>query len=208
MTDAATNLHPGLNLGPSHGEAHEEAEVVTFGFWVFLMSDLVTFGLFFATFATMWGSTAGGPGPEEIVNLGSIAAQTTLLLASTLTFGFASIAMKYHDAPGRIAMWLGVTALLGAGFVALEVKDFIHMAEIGAVPQRSGYLSAFWSLVGLHGLHVSMGIVFVGVMVLQIYLLGMTSRVKSRLLRLALYWHFLDIVWVGIMSGVFLAGAL
>ena len=210
MSEADTKLHPGLNLGPSHGEAHEEAEVVLFGFWVFLMSDLITFGLVFATFATMLSpmSIAGGPGPAEVIDLTSIAMQTTLLLLSTMTFGFASIAMKYEDGRGRIALWLAVTALLGAGFVALEVKDFIHMASIGAVPSRSGYLSALWSLVGLHGLHVTVGIVFVGVMIAQIFALGLTNQVKSRLLRLALYWHFLDIVWVGIMSGVFLAGAL
>ena len=208
MSAAPDKLHPGLNLGPRHGEAHEDAEVEVFGFWVFLMSDLVTFGLFFATFATMWGATAGGPGPRDVVDLLSISGQTALLLLSTLTFGLASLAMKYGDSHARILQWLGVTALLGAGFVALEVSDFMHMASIGAVPSRSGYLSAFWALVGLHGLHVSVGIVLVGVMMLQVRMLGLTGRVKSRMLRLALYWHFLDIVWVGIMSGVFLAGAL
>ncbi len=210
MSDADTKLHPGLNLGPTHGDAHEEAEVVVFGFWVFLMSDLITFGLFFATYATMLSpmSIAGGPGPKEVVDLLSIAGQTTLLLASTLTFGLATIAMKYDDGRGRIVFWMAVTALLGTGFVALEVSDFMHMASIGAVPQRSGFLSAMWALVGLHGLHVSVGIVFVGVMILQIAVIGLDARVKSRVLRLALYWHFLDIVWVAIMSGVFLAGAL
>ena len=201
-------LHPGLNLGHTHGEAHKATEVVAFGFWVFLMSDLITFGLFFATFGTMANGAAGGPVARDFVDLASIAGQTALLLTSTLTFGFASLALKYHASRRALLGWLGLTALLGAGFVALEVRDFIGMAAAGAVPQRSGYLSAFWSLVGLHGLHVSAGIIWIGVMAAQITTLGLTDVVKSRIVRLGLYWHFLDIVWVAIMSFVFLAGVV
>lgn len=201
-------LHPGLNLGPSHGEAHHEAEIAVFGFWVFLMSDLITFGLFFATFGVMREASAGGPVAADFVDLTSIALQTTLLLTSTLTFGLASLALKYRDGVGVVLRWLGVTALLGAGFVFLEVRDFIAMAEMGAVPQRSGYLSALWALVALHGLHVSVGILWIGLMAGQILSVGLTDEVKSRLIRLGLYWHFLDIIWVAIMSGVFLAGVV
>lgn len=206
MSETGRPLHPGLNLGPAHGEAHEDAEEIVFGFWVFLMTDLILFGLVFAVFGTMTGSTAGGPGPQDFVDLGSVAAQTALLLASSFTFGLAALSLKYGDGIGRILAWLGVTALLGAGFLALELRDFAHMAAMGAVPSRSGYLSAFWALVGLHGLHVFIGLLWIAVLALQLAVLGPTAKVKTRLVRLGLYWHFLDIVWIGIMSGVFLGG--
>jgi len=206
MNDVHRPLHPGLNLGPAHGEAHEDAEVIVFGFWVFLMTDLILFGLVFAIYGTMTGATAGGPGPQDFVDLNSVAAQTALLLASSFTFGLAALALKYGDGVRRILLWLGVTALLGAGFLALELRDFAHMAQMGAVPSRSGYLSAFYALVGLHGLHVSIGLVWIGVLALQLAVIGPTRKVKTRLVRLGLYWHFLDIIWIGIMSGVFLGG--
>ena len=199
-------LHPGINLGPAHGEAHNQAEIALFGFWVFVMSDLITFGIVFATYATMRHALAGGPGPRELVNLASVAAQTALLLTSSMTFGLASLAMKYRPGRSQLAAWLVITALLGLGFLGFELHDFAGMAAQGAIPQRSGWLSAFYSLVGLHGLHVTMGIVWIAVMLWQLHAFGLTNRVKTRLLRLGLYWHFLDIIWIGIFSIVFLGG--
>lgn len=199
-------LHPGLNLGSDHGEHHTQAETTLFGFWVFVMSDLITFGMVFATYATMRHAQAGGPGPAQLFDLTSVAIQTALLLTSSLTFGLASLALKHQAGRARISLWLAATALLGLGFIGFELHDFITMAAQGAVPQRSGWLSAFTALVGLHGAHVSVGILWIAVMLWQVHQLGLTGEVKSRLLRLGLYWHFLDIIWIGIFSFVFLGG--
>ncbi|SPJ26371.1 cytochrome c oxidase subunit 3 [Palleronia abyssalis] len=204
MSEQGTNPHPGMNLGYDGGE--KAAEVTIFGFWTFLMSDLVTFGLVFAVFGTMTGATAGGPGPEEVTDLRSIAIQTALLLGSSFAFSWASLSMKYHG--GRLHMlgFLALAATSALGFLIFELIDLLHLVEIGAVPQRSGYLSALWALVCLHGLHVAGGLLWMGGMTLQILLFGLTDQIKSRVTRMGLYWHFLDIVWVGIFSMVYLAG--
>ena len=199
-------VHPGLNLGPVHGAAHDQAEITVFGFWVFIMSDVITFGMVFATYATMRDAVAGGPGPADLFDLTSVALQTTLLLTSSLTFGFASLAMKHRPDHSRLVVWLILTALLGVGFLGLELHDFVDMAAQGATPQRSGWLSSFYALVGLHGLHVMAGLIWVAVMLWQLQAVGLTNAVKTRILRLGLYWHFLDIIWIGIFSTVFLGG--
>ncbi|TYC64059.1 cytochrome o ubiquinol oxidase subunit III [Stappia sp. BW2] len=210
MTTSNTNLrrHPGLNLGPSHGKAHEEAESVVFGFWVFLMSDLVTFAMFFAIYATSIQATAGGPGNADIVDVTSIALQTGSLLISSLLFGVATVAMKYHSSKRVVILWLLASLAFGLCFLGLEIRDFIDAAEKGAVPMRSSYLSSYWALVGLHGLHVSVGSLMILVVCVQIAFFGFASDVKTRVLRLGLYWHFLDIIWIGIFSVVFLPGLL
>lgn len=200
------NIHPGINLGAGHGEAHRGSESTVFGVWVFLMSDLVIFGLLFATFIIMQEARAGGPGPSELYDPRSIAMQTALLLASSVTYGLASLSMKHGSRAAAAALWLAVTAALGAGFLYLEVKDFIRMVGEGGLPQRSGYLSALWALVGLHGLHLAAGLLWISVMLALIAARGLSDRVKSRLLLLGLYWHFLDLVWIGIFSTVFLGG--
>jgi cytochrome o ubiquinol oxidase subunit 3 len=201
-------LHPGLNLGPAHGEHHAQAEITVFGFWVFLMSDLIIFGILFATYAASTGpvARAGGPGPADLFNLASVGGQTALLLASSFTCGMMSLALKYEEGRGRIAFWLGVTALLGAGFLGLELRDFANMASAGATPMRSAWLSAYFSLVGLHGLHITIGLFSILILVTLIAVRGLDGIVKTRLLVFALYWHFLDLVWIGIFSVVFLGG--
>ena len=202
------NLHPGLNLGESHGAAHPASENRVFGFWVFLMSDLITFGILFATYAASGTPTglAGGPGPAQLFDLTSVALQTAFLLASSLTCGMASLSMKAHAGAGRIALWLLVTALLGGGFLMLELSDFASMLAQGAGPARSGWLSSFFALVGLHGLHITAGLLWIGVLLGLLAVQGLSDRVKTRLLLFALYWHFLDLVWIGIFSIVFLRG--
>jgi len=207
MTDA-TFKYPGVNLGDAHGAAHEKAELVVFGFWVFLMSDLIFFGLMFAIYITMLSATAGGPGPKDLFDLGSLFAQTMILLTSSLTFGIASISMKYEAGRGRLMAWLGVTLLLGFCFLFLEIRDFAAMADKGGVPSRSGFLSAFFGLVPLHGLHVASGCLWLIVMLVQIQVFGMSEVVKTRLLRLALFWHFLDVIWIGIFTIVYFGGLL
>ncbi len=204
-------LHPGLNLGDEHGDDHLEAETSIFGFWVFVMSDLVTFGMFFAVFATSTNALAGGPGPKELFNLSSIAWQTAFLLFSSLTCGMAVLSLKLRHANTAasrkpLVFWLLLTCLLGSCFLYREIMDFIHMAEIGGGPTRSGYLSALWSLVGLHGLHVASGILWCLVIVVGVLYRGVDRRWKLTIMRWAIFWHFLDVIWIAIFTFVFLGG--
>ena len=198
--------HPGINLGAHHGHAHDKAETLVFGFWVFLMSDLIIFGLMFANYVTQLPGTAGGPGPKDLFSLGSAFMQTMILLASSVTFGMAALALKYEHGKSALLGWLAVTLVLGGVFLALELRDFSDMFDRGAIPSRSGFLSGFFGLVPLHGLHVASGILWGLVLMAQVVTLGLTTPVKTRLLRLGLFWHFLDIVWIGIFSIVYLGG--
>ncbi|WP_428393155.1 cytochrome (ubi)quinol oxidase subunit III [Lichenicoccus sp.] len=203
---ATERKHPGLNFGSLDRETHEEAEEVVFGFWVFLMSDLVLFSLLFATYATMLGHEAGGPGPAKLYDIHSAAIETGALLTSSFTFGMASLAMKYSHRLSVVLLWLGITLVLGLTFLGFEINDFITMIGKGGAPSRSGFVSAFFALVGTHGLHVTFGSIWIIVMMVQLVVFGRLGIVKTRLLRLALFWHFLDIVWVGIFSLVYLQG--
>ncbi len=206
MKRAPTHSYPGINLGERHASAHKASEVVTFGFWVFLMSDLVYFGLMFAIYITMIDAQAGGPGPHELFDLKSIFAQTMILLTSSLTVGLAMLALKYNLPRSKIILWFGVTLFLGLSFLALEIRDFMAMVEKGGIPQRSGFLSAFYGLVPLHGLHVVAGCVWLIVLGIQLRVMGMTDLVISRVVRLALFWHFLDLIWIGIITIVYFGG--
>jgi cytochrome o ubiquinol oxidase subunit III len=202
-------LHPGLNLCSADEYTHQEAEPIVFGFWLFLMADLVLFAVLFATYTSMsQQGLAGGPAPQDIFDLRSAFIETMLLLASSFTFGMASLTLKYHIDSPRLLFWLLLTFVLGAGFVGMELNDFSIMAAAGAVPQRSGFLSAFYLLVATHGLHVSAGLIWMLVLLLQLRVSGRSTAVKLRFMRLALFWHMLDIVWVCIFSFVFLFGVV
>lgn len=203
MSTADTNLHPGLNLPQHEDVANEKTGALIFGFWVFLMSDLVFFGLMFAIYITMIGATAGGPGPKELFDFTSLGLQTGALLLSSLTAGMASLALKYDQGRARLVGWLLVTLMLGLCFLTLEVRDFISMIEQGGAPTRSGYLSAFFGVVALHGLHVATGCLWLVVLLVQMSVFGMVTAVKTRLMRFALFWHFLDLIWVGIFTIVY-----
>ena len=203
MSPTDTNRYPGLNLTNHDDLATDRTGTVIFGFWVFLMSDLVFFGLMFAIYITMIGATAGGPGPKELFNFTSLGLQTGALLLSSLTAGMASLALKYEKGPARIVGWLLVTLILGLCFLTLEVRDFMSMIEQGGSPTRSGYLSAFFGIVPLHGVHVAMGCLWLVVLLIQMSTFGMITKVKTRLMRFALFWHFLDLIWVGIFSIVY-----
>ncbi|MBS9719677.1 cytochrome c oxidase subunit 3 [Tianweitania sp. BSSL-BM11] len=206
MSTAARNRHPGINLGNTDPHTHAQAEETLFGFWVFLMSDLVLFALLFATYASMIGATDGGPGPKDVFELSSAAIETGVLLLSSLTMGMASIAMKYKEHPTRLYGWLGVTLLLGLVFLGLEAHDFVKMASEGATPQRSGWLSSFYALVSTHGLHVLAGCIWLTISIIQLAVFGLRSEVKLRIMRLSLFWHLLDVVWIFIFSVVYLGG--
>ena len=198
--------HPGLNLGAAHGEADNAAETMMFGFWVFLMSDAILFGMVFATYITSVHATAGGPGPRDLYSIESTFVETLLLLASSFTFGMASLALKYNRGKARLIGWMAFTFALGVAFLGLELHDFGSMFAKGGGPSRSGFLSAFFDLVPLHGLHVIAGCLWLIALFGQIIYHGMDTKTKLGIMRLALFWHFLDIVWIAIFSVVYLGG--
>ena len=203
-TTASPMMADGVAQSDPDAEAFEERE---FGFWIYLMTDAIIFALLFATYVIMAGNTASGPAGKDLFDLGHVAGETFLLLCSSITFGFASLAALDRQT-GRLVLWLLVTVALGAGFVAMEITEFLGLIEMDAGPGRSGFLSAFFTLVGTHGLHVTAGMIGILVMIGQVLVKGLTGPVLSRLFRLGLFWHFLDIVWIGIFSVVYLPGVL
>ncbi|WP_298089205.1 cytochrome c oxidase subunit 3 [uncultured Sphingomonas sp.] len=202
----ARALYPGPDLTRHADMAEKDAEQGLFGFWLFLMSDAVIFALLFATYGVMLSGTAGGPTPRDVFELQPAFIETGLLLASSFTWGMASLALKYRDSRARLLAWMAVTLFLGLGFLAMELHDFATMFAKGAIPARSGFLSGFFALVPLHGLHVATGCLWIVVMAAQVMTIGVDARVKVNLLRLGLFWHFLDIIWIAIFSVVYLQG--
>ncbi len=198
--------HVGLNLSDDPGELHEVDSDV-FGFWIFLMSDAVLFALLFAIYGTMLAATAGAPGPAQEFKIGSAFVETLLLLTSSFTFGMASLALK-RAKRSALLLWLAGTLVLGLAFLGMEAHDFATMAADHATSDRSGYLSAFFMLVGMHGLHVTIGSVWMVVMLVQLAAFGRDRRVKVNLIRLSLFWHFLDVIWIAIFSIVYLQGLI
>jgi cytochrome o ubiquinol oxidase subunit 3 len=188
-------------------EAQAKYEQRAFGFWLYLMSDAIIFSLLFATYAVMVPNSAGGPTAKTLFSLTGSFAETLVLLVSSMTFAFASLAMESGDKI-KLLGWLSLTFVLGSAFVGMEIRDFSGMITTGAGPDRSGFLSAFFTLVGTHGLHVTFGLMWIQIMAAQVIVKGLDASVTSRLMRLGLFWHFLDIVWVGIFSVVYLPGIL
>ena len=198
--------HAGLNLKHADPLTHEMAGPAVFGFWVFLMSDAILFALLFATYGVMLNGTAGGPVPHEVYEIKSAFIETMILLASSFTFGMATLAMKYEHKQHQLQLWLAVTLLLGLAFIGFEIHDFMKMFAKGEVPSRSGYLSSFFALVPTHMLHVTAGCVWAVVLMAQIRKFGLDPLVKINVIRLSLFWHFLDIIWIAIFSVVYLQG--
>jgi cytochrome o ubiquinol oxidase subunit 3 len=192
---------------PSASEAGPAPKriVVTFGFWIFLLSDIVMFSALFASYAVLMHATAGGPTGAELFNQVSVAIETACLLASSYTCGLMSLAINSRRSLGT---YLGavITFVLGAAFLALEIREFAGMIANGATPQRSAFLSAFFTLVGSHGLHVTAGLSWLAVMMAQVAIKGFAVNVQRRLLCFALFWHALDIIWVGLFTVVYLMG--
>jgi cytochrome o ubiquinol oxidase subunit 3 len=187
--------------------ASDVYEQRAFGFWLYLMSDAIIFSLLFATYAVMISGTDGGPTGQTLFSLPRAFGATLLLLFSSIAFGFGALAAR-SDKSGEVLLWLLVTFVLGLAFVIMEISEFHGMVQDGAGPDRSGFLSAFFALVGTHGLHVATGLVWILIMASQVIIKGLTVPVTSRLFRLGLFWHFLDIVWIGIFSIVYLPGVL
>ncbi|MDO3621451.1 cytochrome o ubiquinol oxidase subunit III [Ralstonia pseudosolanacearum] len=182
---------------------HDTGFNTTLGFWLYLMSDCLIFAVLFATFGVLSGSTAGGPGGRQLFELPFVFAETMLLLVSSYTFGIALLKQDADAAP-RMVRWLGVTFLLGALFVGMELYEFSHLLHERAGPGVSAYLSAFFTLVGTHGLHVTAGLLWLAVMMHQVRHFGLDGVVRRRLACLSLFWHFLDLVWICVFTFVYL----
>ena len=191
----------GLSEGLSHGES--QRIVVGYGFWIFLISDIILFSAFFATYAVLTDSTAGGPTGRDLFDMSLVAVETACLLTSSLFCGIAGIGAQarnnrmFHGA-------MAVTFLLGAAFLAIELHEFADMIEKGAGPNRSAFLSAFFALIGCHGLHVFAGLLWLLTMMAQVVAKGYRDDIMRRILCFALFWHTLDIIWVGLFSLVYL----
>lgn len=207
MNIAVTMDHAPLDARPRASEADPEPKriVVGFGFWIFLLSDIVMFSAFFAAYAVLAHATAGGPTGAELFSQTTVAIETACLLASSYTCGLMSLAIASQRRAATY-LWAAVTFALGAVFLALEMHEFADMIARGASPQRSAFLSAFFTLVGCHGLHVAAGLIWLIVMMLQIATKGFRPTVERRLLCFTLFWHALDIIWVGLFTLVYLMG--
>jgi cytochrome o ubiquinol oxidase subunit III len=177
--------------------------VAGFGFWLFLLSDIVIFAALFAAYAVLSGATAGGPSGADLFDRKHVFIETLCLLASSVTCGFGTLAVQRAQALS-VYFWMALTFLLGAVFLSLEVEEFRGMLAQGVGPSHSAFLSAFYTLVGTHGLHVSIGLCWLVVMLLQVATLGFRPMVARRFFCFGLFWHALDIVWVGVFTIVYL----
>ena len=209
-----THIAPALQR-VGHAQAHADVTsthghpskriVVGYGFWIFLISDIIMFAAFFATYAVLTDSTAGGPSGKDLFEIGNVALETALLLTSSVTCGFAGIGAQARN--GRMFyISMALTFLLGLGFLVLELREFQEMVHSGAGPTRSGFLSAFFALIGCHGLHVTVGLLWLLTMMAQVFAKGYRSDILRRMLCFSLFWHTLDIIWVALFSLVYLVG--
>lgn len=187
--------------------AHPEGSSTMLGFWIYLMSDCLIFAVLFATYGVLGASYAAGPAPKDLFELELVALNTAMLLLSSLTFGFAMLEMVKNNVRGTLA-WLVVTGLFGLTFLGIELYEFAHLIHIGATPQRSAFLSSFFTLVGTHGLHVAFGTVWLVTLWVQVRRHGLIEANKRRLMCLSMFWHFLDVIWIGVFTFVYLMGVL
>lgn len=189
------------------GGKHHPENGTLLGFWLYLMSDCLIFASLFGTYGVLGRSFAGGPTGAELFDLPLVAVNTTMLLLSSITYGFAIISMQ-NGKRGGVLGWLAVTGLFGAAFIGIELYEFAHLIHEGAGPQRSAFLSSFFALVGTHGLHVTFGIVWLVTLMIQVARHGLTGANQRRLFCLSMFWHFLDVVWIGVFTFVYLMGVL
>ena len=180
--------------------------VVAYGFWIFLLSDIILFSGLFAAYAVLSGNTAGGPSGRELFDLRSVFIETTCLLVSSYTCGLGMLSAERRR-PGSFYLFALLTFALGAAFLAIEIDEFAGMVREGAGPDRSAFLSSFFTLVGTHGAHVTTGLIWLVYMIAQVAAKGLRPKILQRLLCFSLFWHALDIVWVGVFTLVYLMGA-
>lgn len=205
-TTASGAVGPGASIFYATEEPHPESGTLL-GFWIYLMSDCLIFAVLFACYAVYGGSYAGGPTPGEVFDLHGLALNTAMLLFSSITYGFAMLEMAQRRRARTLA-WLAVAGLFAVAFVGFEVNEFAHMIAEGAGPWRSAFLSSFFALVATHGLHVTSGIIWLATLMIQVGRYGLTAENERRLSCLSMFWHFLDLVWVGVFSFVYLVGVL
>jgi cytochrome o ubiquinol oxidase subunit 3 len=205
--EAAQAVNPTYYLVEEDEHHAESGGSTLLGFWIYLMSDALIFATLFATYGVVSGNYAGGPAPRDIFELPLVALNTAMLLLSSITFGMGMIDME----AGRqraVQGWLAVTALFGLAFIGIELYEFATLIAEGATPQRSAFLSAFFTLVGTHGLHVTFGLIWIAVMMVQIGQRGLIPENRRRLTCLGMFWHLLDVVWIGVFTFVYLLGVL
>lgn len=204
-TAPAQDSEPVFHLVDEH--PHPEGASTMLGFWIYLMSDCLIFAILFATYGVLGGNYAAGPAPKDVLDLKLVALNTTMLLLSSITYGFAMLTM----AQSRIAAtqaWLAITGLFGLAFIGIELHEFAHMIHEGATPQRSAFLSSFFTLVGTHGTHVTFGLIWLVTLMVQVARHGLIEANRRRLMCLSMFWHFLDVVWIGVFTFVYLLGVL
>src|SRR5262245_34998870 len=194
-----------LARGRGGGGPAPKRIVVAYGFWIFILSDMIMFSALFAAYAVLAGNTAGGPAGAELFNLRNVFLMTMCLLVSSYTGGLGALSAEQRQ-PERFLIFAALTFVLGAAFLFLEISEFTGMISKGAGPSRSAFLSAFFTLVGMHGAHVAVGLVWLVYMVAQVVAKGLRAAVLRRLLCFSLFWHALDIVWIGVMTLVYLMG--
>lgn len=186
---------------------HDTGPMKVFGFWIYILSDLILFASLFATFAVLHNSYAGNVTGKDIFELPYVAVETAALLLSSITYGFAIIGM-YKGSKAQVISWLMITFVFGAVFIGMEINEFHHLISEGHGPDKSAFLSAFFTLVGTHGLHVTSGLIWMATMIVLISKNGITPINKTRLLCLSLFWHFLDVVWICVFTVVYLMGVM
>jgi cytochrome o ubiquinol oxidase subunit III len=206
MTITASESPATLVRGRGGGGPAPTRTVVAYGFWLFILGDMVMFSGLFAAYAVLSDNTAGGPGGRELFNLRNVFLETACLLFSSYTAGLGALSAERRQ-KDRFLLFSALTFVLGAAFLFIEISEFAHMVATGAGPSRSGFLSAFFTLVGTHGAHVTGGLIWLAYMVAQVLAKGLRPPVLQRLLCFSLFWHALDIVWVGVLTLVYLMGA-
>ena len=210
MSEIITSSAGAISADPSsryYVREHHPENGTLLGFWLYLMSDCLVFACLFATYAVLGRNYAGGPTGAELFDLPLVALNTALLLLSSITYGFAMLEMQRKRLRSTL-VWLAVTGVLGACFIGFELYEFAHLIHEGAGPQRSGFLTSFFALVGTHGLHVSFGIIWLVTLMFQLNRHGLTPENSRRLMCLSMFWHFLDVVWIGVFTFVYLMGVL
>ncbi|TVY07893.1 cytochrome o ubiquinol oxidase subunit III [Paenibacillus cremeus] len=200
--DAQAHAHAG-----GHDGHHDLEELRKFGFWIFLITDLILFSALFATYLVLHENTAGGPGAKELFEMPGVIAETFILLTSSFTSGLAVLAMNAGSRKGLVG-WLIVTVLLGVCFIVLELTEFAKLVGEGHTIHSSAFLSGFFTLVGTHGLHVSVGICWITALIIQLTRRGITSVTQRKVHITSLYWHFLDAVWIFVFTFVYLMGVM
>lgn len=204
MTTAASET-ASAGFARDHGGPAPTRIVVAYGFWIFILSDIVMFSALFATYAVLSGNTAGGPTGRELFDLRNVFIETMCLLVSSYTCGLGALSAERRQR-GRFLIFAALTFVLGAAFLFIEISEFAGMVSEGAVPSRSAFLSAYFTLVGMHGAHVAMGLIWLVYLVAQVAAKGLRPAILRRLLCFSLFWHALDIVWIGVITLVYLMG--